>query len=109
MYVIYAYVWLCCVVYVHTDAPGSPSVVIKNPNGGAIPPLTLVQAGVMCICRSAAWKSKVLVRAYWVYPDQVSKTAPTGQFLVQGSFMIRGKKNYIPEAPLVMGLGLLWR
>jgi hypothetical protein len=30
-------------------------------------------------------------------------------FLSTGSFMIRGKKNFIPPAPLVMGLGLLFR
>lgn len=27
---------------------------------------------------------------------QVSKTAPTGEYLVTGSFMIRGRKNYLP-------------
>jgi hypothetical protein len=27
---------------------------------------------------------------------QVSKTAPTGEYLPTGSFMIRGKKNFLP-------------
>lgn len=31
-----------------------------------------------------------------VKPIQVSKTAPTGEYLTTGSFMIRGKKNYLP-------------
>merc|ERR1711994_228307 len=39
----------------------------------------------------------------------VSKTAPSGLFLTTGSFMIRGKKNYIAAQPLVMGFGLLFR
>lgn len=30
------------------------------------------------------------------HPVQVSKTAPTGEYLVTGSFMIRGRKNYLP-------------
>lgn len=41
--------------------------------------------------------------------DQVSKTAPTGEYLTTGSFMIRGKKNYLPPCQLVMGLGFLFR
>jgi hypothetical protein len=44
-----------------------------------------------------------------VYPHQVSKTAPTGEYLTVGSFMIRGKKNFLPPHPLVMGFGILFR
>lgn len=44
-----------------------------------------------------------------MYPQQVSKTAPTGEYLTVGSFMIRGKKNFLPPQPLVMGFGLLFR
>jgi hypothetical protein len=40
---------------------------------------------------------------------QVSKSAPTGEYLSTGSFMIRGKKNFLPPNPLVMGFGLLFR
>ena len=32
---------------------------------------------------------------------QVSKTAPTGEYLPTGSFMIRGRKNFLPPHPLV--------
>ncbi len=32
---------------------------------------------------------QVITSAYWVYPDQVSKTAPSGEYLTVGSFMIR--------------------
>lgn len=47
--------------------------------------------------------------AWWVNNDQVSKTAPTGEYLTTGSFMIRGKKNYLPPCQLVMGLGFMFR
>jgi len=40
---------------------------------------------------------------------QVSKTAPTGEYLTTGSFMIRGKKNYLPPTQLVMGFAMLFR
>ena len=40
---------------------------------------------------------------------QVSKTAPTGEYLPTGSFIIRGKKTFLPPQPLVMGLAFLFR
>ena len=88
-------------LYVHADVHGASSVIIKNPGTGPIPALTIQQAGTMCICRSSAWKGKVQVEAYWVHPHQVSKTAPSGMFLAAGSFMIRGKKNFITRMPMV--------
>ena len=48
------------------------------------------------MCRSQAWSAKVVTSAWWVHPDQVSKAPPTGEYLVSGSFMIRGRKNYLP-------------
>ena len=40
---------------------------------------------------------------------QVSKSAPTGEYLTTGSFMIRGHKNYLPPAPLIMGFTVLFK
>lgn len=40
---------------------------------------------------------------------KVSKQAPTGEYLTTGSFMIRGKKNFIPQTALVFGFGLLYK
>lgn len=95
--------------YVHAEIHGASSVIVKNHTSSPIPALTLSQAGSMTICRSNAWKEKVLVQAYWVHADQVSKTPPTGLSLPTGSFMIRGRKNFLPSMPLVMGVGLLWK
>jgi len=97
-------------VYVHADLHGASTTIIKNYRPGmAIPPISLHQAGVACVCRSKAWEGKVITSAWWVYPDQVSKTAPTGEYLTTGSFMIRGKKNYLPPASLTYGFGYLFK
>ncbi|CAB4489274.1 unnamed protein product [Rhizophagus irregularis] len=97
-------------VYVHAELHGAASVIIKNPNEGQpIPPSTLFQAGVMSVCQSKAWEAKIITSAYWVHAEQVSKTAPTGEYLTTGSFMIRGKKNFLPPVHLVYGFGLLFR
>lgn len=97
-------------LYVHAELHGASSTVIKNHRPEQpIPPLTINQAGCFTVCHSQAWDSKIVTSAWWVYPHQVSKTAPTGEYLTVGSFMIRGKKNFLPPTPLIMGFGLLFR
>lgn len=97
-------------VYVHADIHGASSVVIKNHRKPAeIPPVTLSQAGCMSMCQSKAWDAKIVTSAWWVYDDQVSKTAPSGEFLTTGSFMVRGKKNFLPPSQLVYGFALMFR
>ncbi|KAK5115462.1 hypothetical protein LTR62_001121 [Meristemomyces frigidus] len=99
-------------VYIHADLHGAATVIVKNRIGMAsspIPPSTLGQAGNLAVCTSSAWESKAVMSAWWVDATQVSKTAPTGEFLSSGAFMIRGKKNFLPPAQLLLGFGLLWR
>ncbi|KAL2506853.1 zinc knuckle (CCHC-type) family protein [Abeliophyllum distichum] len=81
-------------LYVHADLHGASSTVIKNHKPeSAVPPLTLNQAGCFTVCHSQAWDSKIVTSAWWVYPHQVSKTAPTGEYLTVGSFMIRDESS----------------
>ena len=97
-------------IYVHADIHGACSVVIRNKNKNQdIPPRTINEAGTLAICYSTAWEAKIVVNAWWVRHDQVSRTAQTGEYLPAGSFMIRGKKNYIPTSQLQLGFGLLFR
>ncbi|KAH8886755.1 hypothetical protein GQ53DRAFT_844692 [Thozetella sp. PMI_491] len=99
-------------VYVHADLHGASSVIIKNnpkTPDAPIPPSTLTQAGHLSVCSSTAWDSKAGMSAWWVNADQVSKSAPTGEFLPAGSFMVRGKKNFLPPAQLMLGFGLMFK
>uniref|UniRef100_A0A8C7H867 Ribosome quality control complex subunit NEMF n=1 Tax=Oncorhynchus kisutch TaxID=8019 RepID=A0A8C7H867_ONCKI len=96
-------------IYVHADLHGATSCVIKNPSGVPIPPRTLTEAGTMAVCYSAAWDAKVITSAWWVHNHQVTKSAPTGEYLTTGSFMIRGKKNYMPPSYLMMGFSFLFK
>eukprot|EP01135_Chromosphaera_perkinsii_P006471 Nk52_evm1s514 gene=Nk52_evmTU1s514 len=96
-------------LYVHADVHGASSLVIKNPTGQPVPPKSLAEVGCMALCRSASWEAKAVTSAWWVYDHQVSKTAPTGEYLSTGGFMIRGKKNFLPPAPLVLGFGIMFK
>lgn len=99
-------------VYLHADLRGASNVIVKNnpkTPDAPIPPSTLAQAGTLSVCTSEAWDSKASMSAWWVNAEQVSKTTPTGDFLPPGSFMIRGTKNILPAAQLLVGLGFMFR
>lgn len=99
-------------VYVHADMHGAASVIIKNDSktpDAPIPPSTLAQAGSLTVCSSNAWDSKAGMGAWWVNAEQVSKSAPTGEYLPQGSFMVRGNKNILTPQPLVLGFGFIFK
>ncbi|CAB3248697.1 unnamed protein product [Arctia plantaginis] len=96
-------------LYVHAELSGASSVIIKNPGGGEVPPKTLAEAGQAAVAYSVAWEAKVLTRAWWVHAHQVSKSAPTGEYLTTGSFMIRGKKNYLLPEHLQFGFSFMFR
>ncbi|EGP86704.1 uncharacterized protein MYCGRDRAFT_43818 [Zymoseptoria tritici IPO323] len=99
-------------VYVNADLQGAASVIIKNNPAtpeAPIPPSTLSQAGNLAVCTSSAWESKAVMSAWWVNADQVSKTAPTGEYLTNGGFVIRGKKNHLPPAQLLLGFGVMFQ
>jgi len=96
----------------HTTFPGSPLVVIKNPKKKDISEQTLKEAADFVASYSQAWKENWgVVDVFYVDPDQVSKTPPSGEYLPKGSFMIEGKKNFIRNAKteLVIGLKLIKR
>jgi predicted ribosome quality control (RQC) complex YloA/Tae2 family protein len=91
--------------YAHAEIHGAPSVVVKNKDGD-ISDQTLKEACEFALAFSKAWNAKIGAgTAYWVLPDQVSKTPPSGEFLPRGSFMIRGRKNSITNIELRLGIG----
>jgi len=85
--------------YAHADISGAPSVVIKkkdvNDKKISISEETLKEACIFAACYSKAWKQFAEAEAYWVLPEQVSKTPQSGEYLPRGAFMIRGKRNYL--------------
>ena len=96
-------------IYVHSDVAGSGSCLIKNDSGLDITPSTIQEAGSFVVCNTKAWLSSVSDKAWWVYANQVSKTTQPGEYVTTGSFIIRGKKNYIVNTKLELGLGILFK
>jgi predicted ribosome quality control (RQC) complex YloA/Tae2 family protein len=91
----------------HAEIHGSPFFLVKNAtnqeNG------TFVEETAQAtVSFSRAWKDGLSNGdAYWVFPNQVKKGAPTGQFLPKGSFVIEGKRNFCRGIELKLSIGLI--
>lgn len=91
-------------VYAHADIHGAPSVIVKD--GLKASEEELKEACWFALAQSKAWTAgSPEGAAFWVYPDQVSKTPNAGEFVPRGAFIIRGKRNYEYHLPLEMGVG----
>ncbi len=94
-------------IFFHAHVSGSPAVVIKT-EGKEVPETTLQEAAQFTVSYSVVWKSgQASGDAYWVYPEQVSKTPESGEYIAKGAFVIRGQRNYYKDVPLGAALGLI--
>ena len=94
-------------IYFHSDIHGAPSVIIKS-QAKEIPETTINEAASFAASFSSAWtKGFGSQDVYWVHPDQVSKTPQSGEFVKKGAFIIRGSRNYIRAATLLMAVGVV--
>lgn len=92
--------------YVHADVAGAASVVLKG-EGREPGPASLRQACAFAGVNSKAFQQFETADAYWVLPEQVSKTAESGEYVAKGSFVVRGKRNYEPKLEMVLEVGVL--
>ncbi|MBU5557652.1 MAG: DUF814 domain-containing protein [Candidatus Aenigmarchaeota archaeon] len=93
-------------IVLHAEITGAPLTVIKA-EGKTITPLAIREAAEFAAAYSRAWAAGLGgVDVYWVRPEQVSKTAPAGEFLPKGAFMIRGTKNYLKKMELKVAIGI---
>ena len=92
--------------YVHADIHGAPSVIVKAKEG--MTEVTLREAAIFSLAMSKAWNAGIgSGSAYWVTPEQVSKTPQSGEFLPKGAWVIRGKRNYFERLEIRLAIGLI--
>jgi predicted ribosome quality control (RQC) complex YloA/Tae2 family protein len=90
--------------YIHADIHGAPSVVVKKKEG--MTEATLREAATFSLAMSKAWNAGIgSGSAYWVTPEQVSKTPESGEFLAKGAWIVRGKRNYFDGLELRLAIG----
>ncbi len=94
-------------LYVHADLYGAPSTIVKREQSGEPDPDSVRNAGIFAVSFSRAWAAGLATgSAYWVYPEQVSKTPESGEYVSKGAWIIRGKRNYVFNLPLELEIGL---
>lgn len=98
-------------IILHSQAPGSPFGIIKNATKDKkliISKEQIEEAAIFLLCFSKQWKKGFgTADAFWVYPNQVSKKANSGEYMNKGSFMIRGDKNIIKNLALQISIGVI--
>ena len=92
----------------HTNFPGSPLVIIKNPENKEIPSTTVEETAVFVASFSRAWKENWgVVDTFYIHPNQITRSPPSGEYLQKGSFIISGKKNFLKNVKTELAIGLI--
>jgi hypothetical protein len=92
------------VIY-HADLFGSPFFVLKGGREQSDEEIREVAQATASF--SSAWKTGLgSADAYWVSPDQVSTAASSGEYLPRGSYVIRGKKNFVTKNIIEIAVGV---
>ncbi len=90
----------------HGDIFGSPFFILKDAETPSS--ISMNEVAHATVCFSRAWREGMHgISAYWVFPDQVKKSAPSGQFLPKGSFTIEGKRNFVNIPSLRLAVGII--
>jgi len=87
--------------FVHADVFGASVVIVKGETK------EWDEVAAFAASYSGAWRSgHFFVDVYAARPDQVSKTAESGEYVSRGSFIVRGERQWFKEVPLRTMIGL---
>jgi predicted ribosome quality control (RQC) complex YloA/Tae2 family protein len=93
-------------IIVHADIFGSPFAVIKADQNKDVTANDIEEAATMVASYSSAWKAGAgNIDVYWVKPEQVTKTPPSGESLKKGAFYIEGKKEFLKKVETGIYIG----
>lgn len=91
----------------HADIIGAPFAVIKT-EGKTPNQQSLKEAAEFAAAHSRGWREGfATVDVYWITPKQISKTAPSGEYVPHGAFTISGKRNWMRNTPLKIAIGII--
>lgn len=94
-------------VVFHADITGAPFVVVKT-EGKEPCEHTLREAGEFAAAFSRAWREGFgSADVYWVKPEQLSKSGPSGESVPHGAFAVIGKRNWMRSMPLRLAIGVV--
>ncbi|MDD1727673.1 MAG: NFACT family protein [Methanospirillum sp.] len=87
--------------FVHADIHGASVIIVKGKTEH------WDEVSRFAAAYSGAWRSGFgTADVYAARPDQVSKTAESGEYLSRGSFVVRGERQWFKSVPLEIAIGL---
>lgn len=101
--------------YFHAEVFGAPHCFLQAPealkgNEFTPPESSMKEAAIFAVTFSKAWEEgRAIADAYSVKPEQVSKSAKSGESLSTGAFMIYGERNWFKKTPLNCAIGFFNR
>lgn len=92
--------------FLHADIVGAASTVILS-NRKPVSDAAFEEAAQLAAACSRAWRmGNGVVDVYAVSPDQVSKSAPSGESMGTGAFMIYGERRWFRKTALEWAVGV---
>lgn len=89
----------------HADIHGSPFYILKR--GAEADEGSIKECCTAVAAYSSAWKAELsAIDVYWIKPNQIRFTGPSGTYLPRGSFLIEGVKNWVRNVKVYVGVGL---
>ncbi len=93
-------------VVFHAEIVGSPFVVVKTENKEP-GTQTLNEAGEFAAAYCRGWRENMgSVDVYWVKPEQLTKSGPSGESVPHGAFVVNGKRNWMRGTTLRLAIGI---
>ncbi|WP_069808265.1 ribosome rescue protein RqcH [Vulcanisaeta thermophila] len=94
-------------IFMHADIPGGSVVILRLGRGEDPSEEELREAAQYAVSHSRAWVMGVMaLDAFYVRGEQVTKEAPSGEYLGKGSFMIYGSRGWVRGVELRLGVGV---
>ncbi|HTY74841.1 MAG TPA: ribosome rescue protein RqcH [Candidatus Nanoarchaeia archaeon] len=91
----------------HAEIVGAPFAVVKS-EGKEPSDKTLKEAAEFAASLSRGWREKMgSVDVYWVKPNQLGKSGPSGEFVPHGAFAVSGKRNWMRGTILRLAIGIV--
>jgi predicted ribosome quality control (RQC) complex YloA/Tae2 family protein len=91
----------------HADITGAPFVVVKT-DGKTPSSETIQETSAFAAAFSRAWREGLgSVDVYWVKPEQLSKSGPSGEYVARGAFAVFGKRNWMRGVTLQLAIGVI--
>jgi len=88
-------------LFVHADVHGGSVVIVKGMTE------RMDEVAQFAASYSNAWKAgHFTADVYAARPEQVSKTAESGEYVARGAFVVRGERQYFRNVPLAVAIGL---